>query len=82
MGLWNFIWLAAGNSHIPYFTTISIYSYFGTQIYGIIRSHQGNLLSLESLFGSLFESLLKRLYNSLQERAMMERTALEKAYFE
>jgi len=39
-------------------------------------------LSLESLFGSLFESLLKRLYNSLQERAMMERTALEKAYFE
>jgi hypothetical protein len=58
VGLWNYIWLAAGDGPIPVFTALPV-------LYTIAESPFENLL--ESLHGSFFESLLE----SLLERASL-----------
>jgi len=57
MGLWNHIWLVAGDRPIPVFSAIPV-------LYTIAESPL-----LESLLESLHESLFKSLLESLLERA-------------
>jgi hypothetical protein len=60
VGLWNYIWLVAGDRPITVFSAIQV-------LYTITVSPLESLL--ESLLGSLLESFFKSLLESLLERA-------------
>jgi len=66
VGLWNYIWLLAGDGAIPVFTTHSL-CLFTSTIHTIAASPHESLLAIESLLWSLLESLLDSLLDSLLE---------------